>query len=313
MPRVTRDAAADAASAVPPGRWAVAVSGGADSVALLHLLHARPDLRLHVVHLDHETRAGASARDADFVRALCERLSLPCTVATRSRIESGQSQIESNLSARYRAARLALFREVVHANGLAGVILAHHADDHAETVLHRLLRGSGPAGLTGMSPRTLLGGLLVLRPLLGVTRAAIRAELRRRGESWREDESNASAEYARNRIRRLLSERPGLSEALLCLAAACRRLHDWTCAHTPAPDERLPMRDLMALPAPLQRELARRWLVRAGVPEGRIDPGVIRRLVVMAADVSTPPRQQFPSGVLVRRTRGTLSATRPSV
>jgi tRNA(Ile)-lysidine synthase len=317
MPRVTHGARdddnadlANAIRAVPPGHWAVGVSGGADSVALLFLLLQRTDLALHVVHLDHETRSGASAADAAFVQALCARLNVPCTLSTRSAVERGVERIEANLSARYRAARLALFGQVLRANDLGGVILAHHADDQAETILHRLLRGSGPAGLTGMAARTVLGGVPVLRPLLAVKGEALRAELRRRGETWREDASNASDEYARNRIRRVLAARPAVSAALLRLAGACRRFHEWTVANTPQPADELPTRDVVTTPGPVQRELVRRWLARSGVPEGRIDPGVISRLVTMALDSATPPKQQFPGRILVRRRKGVLSATR---
>src|SRR5205085_8744238 len=98
-------------------------SGGADSVGLLLVLHDRPDLHLHVVHLDHETRDGASAEDAEFVRVLCQRLEIPCTTETRSSIEQTMPRIEPNRSARFRAARFAVFRRVVRANDLAGVIL----------------------------------------------------------------------------------------------------------------------------------------------------------------------------------------------
>src|ERR1700722_9419907 len=95
---------------IPPGNWAIGVSGGADSVALLLLLQRRPDLSLHVVHLDHETRNGESADDAEFVAQLADTLALPCTIALRSQIELPPI---ANLSARFRLARIALFKRVV--------------------------------------------------------------------------------------------------------------------------------------------------------------------------------------------------------
>ena len=81
-------------------------------------------------------------------------------------------------------------------HGLAGVILAHHADDQAETVLLRLLRGSGFAGLAGMSARSIVGGLTILRPLLGAPRESFREHLGGIGQTWREDQSNQSSQYA---------------------------------------------------------------------------------------------------------------------
>ncbi len=180
---------------VPPGRWAVAVSGGADSVALLLLLHDRRELFLHVVHLDHQTRGQASADDARFVFDLATRLSLSATIARRDEIEPNMSSLPKNPSARYRAVRIELFRRVVDAENLLGVILAHQADDQAETIFLRLLRGSGPAGLAGMSPRRQIGGLTILRPLLETRRSDLREFLAARPQEWREDASNQSDRY----------------------------------------------------------------------------------------------------------------------
>src|SRR6266536_852570 len=141
-------------AAVPGGAWAVGVSGGADSVALLALLRRRTDLRCHAVHLDHETRAGESAADARFVAELCANWGVNLTLARRGELERGAGEWPANRSARFRALRLELFRQACAAQQLRGVILAHHADDQAETILQRLLRGSGPAGLVGMWPQT---------------------------------------------------------------------------------------------------------------------------------------------------------------
>src|SRR5690349_18650360 len=114
---------------VPPGRWAVGVSGGADSVALLLLLTTRSDLTLHVAHLDHETRAGASAEDAQFVAQLAQKLGLSCTIARRGDIEAVPgAAVERNTSARFRTARFAFFKRIAAEQQLAGVILAHHAN-----------------------------------------------------------------------------------------------------------------------------------------------------------------------------------------
>src|SRR5688500_1479814 len=155
-----------AIATVPPGRWAVGVSGGPDSVALLDLLRTRDDLALHVVHLDHQLRGDASAADAHFVADLAHRWNLPCTIARRDEIEPALADLPANPSARYRRLRLALFANVARAHGLSGVILAHHADDQAETVLQRLLRPSGPMGLAGMSATAHVGSLRIVRPLL---------------------------------------------------------------------------------------------------------------------------------------------------
>jgi tRNA(Ile)-lysidine synthetase-like protein len=293
---------------VPPGAWAVGVSGGADSVAVLLLLQERNDLRLHVVHLDHETRGDASAADACFVAQLAAHFDLPCSLARRSEIEPRLSSLPSNISARYRAVRLELFRQVVERHALSGVLLAHHADDQAETILQRLLRGSGSIGLSGMRERQTIGNLLLLRPLLRVRRAQLRELLTSRAQSWREDASNESLEYGRNRIRQLLASRQGLTRAMLEVGNGCASLRDWQIAHAPTLPEIFDAKQLDALPEILQRESAARWLADKGVPREEISPAVIRQFVAMAGDAATPGRQHFPGGVLVRRTRGKVSA-----
>src|SRR5580765_3697345 len=95
-----------ALSTIPAGPWAVGVSGGADSVALLTLLNCRADLQLHIAHLDHETRQGESAKDAQFVAELCARMNVPYTTARRSEIDPTLVNPPANRSARYRALRL---------------------------------------------------------------------------------------------------------------------------------------------------------------------------------------------------------------
>ena len=304
-----------AVASVPAGGWAVGVSGGADSVALLSLLRRRPDLALHVAHLDHQARGATSAADANYVACLAAQWSLACTVARLSEVESvpPPESDSNNPSARFRAARLALFRKVVKTHGLGGVVLAHHADDQAETVLHRLLRGSGPAGLAGMSELTDVGGLVVLRPLLRVRRAALREQLMREGQCWREDESNASDRYLRNRLRRFLAGREQLTDGLLDLADASRKLRNWIRQHTPHTEavEVLPVGTLRDLPLPLAREAARRWLRGRGVRADELTPPVLDRLITMADDAASPARQHFPGKILVRRRAGKLCSEFP--
>ena len=293
-----------AIDSVPPGAWAVGVSGGADSVALLSLLRGRRDVQLTVVHLDHETRAGASAADAQFVQKLCDACAVPCVIATLSSVEPELPRRPKNLSSRWRLARLALYRRVVESRGLRGVILAHHADDQAETIFHRLVRGSGSAGLGGMVPQTTLSGLTVLRPLLGVRREALRRYLASQEQVWREDASNASPRYARNRIRRLLAVRPGLTEPLLELGADCRRVKDWLDAQAPALADSFALADVRALPPPIARRALLQWL-RQRSPVS-VEPASAEGLLEMVLDAASPARRHFPGNVLVCRRRGEI-------
>ena len=303
---------AAAVASAPAGAWAVGVSGGADSVALLSLLRRRADVAPHVVHLDHEARGEASAEDAGFVAELAAAWGLPATVARWRDVEPLLRRRPRNRSALFRAGRIHVFRQVVATNGLSGVILAHHAGDVAETALQRLVRGAGVTGLSGPRPRGRLGGLLVVRPLLGVEPESLREYLRATGQSWREDDSNASPRYERNRVRSVLRRRPELARALRDLGEAAQSVADWL--ERESPPATGPVNCLMVaeLPAPLARHLARRWLAANGSPAEELGPRVVGRLLGMAADAASPARGHFPGGVLVRRRGGMLSVAEPT-
>jgi len=300
-----------AAESVPRGPWALALSGGADSVALLRLLHAtRSDLAIHVVHLDHETREGASTSDAGFVARLCESLSVTSTIVRRSQIEATMTGRSANPSAHFRACRLKLFTEVVERHHLAGVLVAHHADDQAESILLRLLRGNSFNGLVGMSESSVVNGVRMCRPLLDVRRESLRAFLVSIGQTWREDSSNASDDYARNRVRKLLADRPEWVAPLLELSARCRTLRQWTADHAPTLDDEFDVRTLAHAPRLLAEESARQWLVVRGVPDDELERPVVARLLIMASDAASPAVTEFPGGVRVRRRGGKISRVR---
>lgn len=182
-------------------RVGVAVSGGADSVCLLHLLTelARAwNLELAVLHLDHGLRGEESRGDAEFVRELAGRLGWP-ELIREARIDPLE-----NLEQAAREARLAFFRDAVREGGLDCVATGHTRDDQAETVLFRFLRGSGTAGLAGIRPVHHSGALRLVRPLIETSRGEMEAWLRERNIRWREDSTNATGAFARNRIRREL-------------------------------------------------------------------------------------------------------------
>jgi tRNA(Ile)-lysidine synthase len=304
---VTAAALNFAIARVPAGRWAVGVSGGADSVALLRLLHQRSDITLHVVHLDHQTRGADSAADADFVRDLAGQLDLPVTVALRGDIEKTIENLPANPSSRYRSLRLALFKRTVTEHALSGVVLAHHADDQAETVLHRLLRGSGPMGLAAMQALIEIDGLRILRPLLNRRREELRKFLRAVDQAWREDASNRSDRYFRNRLRAALAVHPETAAESVVLGDACRELRAWARRAAPTLAAEFQSRQLADLPSPLAGESARRWLIDRNVPPDQIAPPVVARLISMAGDAGIKAGN-FPGGILVRRTRGIIRA-----
>ncbi len=299
-----------AAAALPPGRYALALSGGPDSTALLLACCQNPHLHLHLVHLNHQTRGPDSDADADFVRDLALRFNLPHTIARRSDLESAHPNLSKNPSARYRAIRLGLFRQAVEKHHLAAVLLAHHADDQAETVLFRLLRGSSLPGLTGMSPDTQIQNLRLLRPLLNIRKQDLKSFLQSIPHPWREDASNASPRYARNRVRQLLACHPSLTDDLLALAQSARAFQNWLTAAAPRFPDALPIDQLNRLPAILARHAARTWLTRQGLPPQKSTPQTLDRLLLMASDAATPARQHFPGPLVLTRRHRQITAQR---
>ncbi len=196
----------------------VGVSGGPDSLALLHVLHHLGRYSLRVATLDHGLRADDGAADAQFVAAFARGLGVPVTVGTAVPNDTSEAAA--------RRARYDFFAEVAAGVGAQVVAVAHHADDQAETVLMRLLRGAGLDGLAGMgwkAPMPFHPHLKLVRPLLGVMRAQIEAYCAEHGLTPRHDATNDDPTYTRNRLRHetlphLRRYNPNLSHMLVHLA-----------------------------------------------------------------------------------------------
>jgi tRNA(Ile)-lysidine synthase len=184
-------------------RWALAFSGGADSLALLLIFWAEGQGRwgrnLVALHFNHRLRGRAADADEQYCRQVCAALGVTF-VAGRWRRKGRQPRVPSEAEAR--AARHDFFQREMKRRRMRLLWLAHHQDDIAESMLMRLARGSGAGGLAAPRPvQAHSGGRLYLRPLLTRKKAEIVAALRAAGAVWREDESNDAADYFRNRIR----------------------------------------------------------------------------------------------------------------
>lgn len=254
-----------------PSRWALAFSGGADSLALLLLFWAEGPGRWErdfvVLHFNHRLRGKAADADEKFCREVCAALEVKLVVG---RWKSAPKQASE---AAARMARHEFFAREMKKRKARLLWLAHQQDDIAETMLMRLARGSGTGGLAAPRPVQEAGdGRLHLRPMLSLKKAEITAALKKSGATWREDESNATEDYFRNRIRaRVL---PGWTKAAgrdaLAGAALSRELLEEDDAALEAwlaelkPVDRLGRLEVVRLqgkPRALVRRALHRWLL----------------------------------------------------
>ena len=272
VPREDLDAVAlgtlDAAQGEP---WAVACSGGADSVLLLHLvLEIYPEQRgsLSVLHFDHCAR-DASGADALFVKDLADRFGLGFVLGRATGTGQGSE-------AKFRQERLAFFHREMQARKIRLLLQGHQMDDVAETLLMRLSRGSGLDGLAAPRPVQHFAAtdILHVRPLLSLSRSQVRHSLQEAGIGWREDSSNATPRYFRNRIRANIVpalEQAAQQDVLRAMCRSRRLLEEDSIALDHWVDEVLDeradadgLRWPRDLPAAVVRRILHRWLGKQG-------------------------------------------------
>ena len=300
-------------------RVVVALSGGADSTALLDLLaRLAPeyDLELIPAHLDHGLRPGAG--ETAFCREAAARYGLELVAgAVRPGRLAGPSLQQAAREARY-----AFLLETARAHGARRMALGHQADDQAETVLLRLLRGAGRRGLAGMPVRREPG---VIRPLLGIRRAEIRAYLRRREIPFLEDPSNRSEAYLRNRVRADLLprlEREYNPSLVRDLAAAAEILAEEDLfleeeAARRGPAEPVPggvaldAAALRSMPRALARRAVRQAVERAAGDLRGLERVHVEAVLDLLAAPTIPARVALPRGLEARKVYDRLEVGRP--
>lgn len=251
-----------------PESLLVGVSGGVDSVALLHAL-VRIGRKPVVLHFDHGWRAESGA-DADWVKNHARKLGLKY-VAAKMR-KTGATAVRGPREADARAARYAFFAKTARRLRIPQLVLAHHADDQVETFLMQLLRGSGAAG-RGMDFRAERDGLSLHRPWLGVWKKEILIYARRHKLTWREDSTNTDTRHRRNLIRRrvlpYLQKQFGrhVAENLFRAAEIARAEGEWLdmLCTSAANESELSVKALRAAPLAQQRRTLLRWLQARGV------------------------------------------------
>jgi tRNA(Ile)-lysidine synthase len=321
-------------SMLPRGsRVITAVSGGPDSVCLLHVLAElapQMGLQVEVAHLNHQLRGAESDADELFVKQLAAERGLRFHVA-----RSNVAAIDGNLEQAARRARLEFFQSLVRGDDVVRttpvrIATGHTRDDQAETVMLRILRGSGLSGLAGIHPVT---ETQLIRPLLDISRAEIVDHLRARGIAWREDSSNRNLQFARNRMRHELLPQlktewnPQLAEALAQLADLSWEEERWW--HSPAsPLNKSPLhhiqrecvaggvemdvRTLAILPRAIERRAIRGAISTVKGNLRGVEFEHVERVIDLAAQENGDGRIQLP-GVDVRRSFDWIRLARPTV
>ena len=250
----------------------VAVSGGPDSVALLHVLlalQAKIDIRIGIGHLNHGLRSSAATRDAAFVSSLGNKMGLPAHVAAED-IQNLHQQHKGSLEALGRKARYNFFSRIARKFGYSKIALGHHADDNAELILMNLFRGSGPLGLSGIPP---VRNNRYIRPLIEQPRKRIMEYLQDIQAAYVLDATNNDLRFLRNRIRHELipgltrGYNPNLVDTLNRTAAIFRDEDDWlnqysgrifnTLAEGDATTLRIPVSKLLENHGAIQRRTIR--------------------------------------------------------
>jgi tRNA(Ile)-lysidine synthase len=296
----------------------VGVSGGADSTALLRLLPPSRS-RLIVAHLHHGVRGPEADADAAFVAGLAASLGRPFETDRWEPVRPGHFEADA------RQARYAFLADVAHRHEARHVAVAHTLDDQAETVLHRILRGTGPRGLAGMPvSRRLAEGLTLIRPLLAarVGRRDVIAYLDRIGQSYRTDATNADAQAStRAWIRHVVLPSTGFphaAESLVRLADLVRLQNealapvlDAAEASVVGDDGRLDRRALVGLPPSIAVELVRRIWCRQGWPERSMTADRWHRLAELVRD-GRAGSHPVASGIVLTQTATHSRLDRPA-
>lgn len=293
-----------------------AVSGGADSTAMLHALAAlarASGFKVSTAHLNHRIRGRSAERDAQFVRECASRLGVRCYCGSVD-VPALARRRGLSIEMAARQARYDFLERIALRIGADAVATAHTADDQAETVLLKLARGAGSGGLGGIAPVAWRGGVTIVRPLLTATRDQVIRYLESRRLAWREDETNRDRQYLRNRVRHVVLPslarqlNPRIRENLARAAELVRAdnevldgmVRQWQARHCP-PGGQLPRRALLRLPLGLRRRIVQAWLAERGMAPEKIEFAVVEQVLALATGSAGSATLSLPDGQIVCR------------
>ncbi len=311
----------------PAEKILLAVSGGADSIALMYAMHALKagnffNAELLCAHINHQLRGAEADLDQEFVVNQATKLKL--AVTTRRADVRGFARLHKlSIETAARHLRLEALIDIAKANNCSRIATAHQKNDNAETIIQRLSRGTGFRGLGGIWPeRTFADEIKFIRPLLCFTRDEVVRYLQQRNLNWRRDHTNADCTYRRNYIRhRLLPAlqqecSDSIVEQLSQLARSARKYYDMICSRA---DELWPsladsdvektvldLKLFLAEPQPVKVELIRRSLANIGCGEKNLTQGHYEGILQLAQQNVTGRKMELPGGFAVRHEYGNL-------
>ncbi|MCX5632164.1 MAG: tRNA lysidine(34) synthetase TilS, partial [Phycisphaerae bacterium] len=300
----------------------LAVSGGADSVALLKILFnlklsGKIDNVFHIAHINHQLRGEKSLEDEEFVKTLAKQHNLPVTVEqvdVKKYAKGNKLSIET--AARF--LRLEKLAAIAQKNNCSCVATAHHKNDNAETIIHRLLRGTGFKGLAGIRPKTILNDITFIRPLLCLNRKEIEDYLVSQNIKWQTDHTNLDCRFTRNRIRhRLLPflqkrSADNIVESLFVLSQRCLALSEKIESRAKAAEKKCIIEQLEhfvsvdiekfnAYPSFLKVEIIQNALQRCGIGLQKITNVHYGRIIKFLKEGRTGKTLQLPDKAIIKK------------
>jgi tRNA(Ile)-lysidine synthase len=296
-------------------RYLIGVSGGRDSIALLHLLQSARYQKLIVCHLDHQLRGRSARADARFVEKIARAANLDCEIE-RTDVKALARQSKISIETAARIARFAFFVSVARRRRCRTIFLAHHADDLVETALLNLFRGGSPGGIAAMREVSIhrIGKfpLTIVRPFLGVWRREIDAYVREHGLKFREDATNRLSGPRRNRIRHRILPYIKRQLGRDVRQSIWRTAKIWidedvlldNLANAVGGDETLDVLRLREIPVGLQRRVIRGWLRRRGIANLSFD--LVENIRGLISSDTKRGITNLPRNLFVRRQKNKL-------
>jgi len=312
---------------LPGTRILIAVSGGADSISLLHVLSklaSELDIQLCAAHLNHRIRGKDADKDEAFVEKFAKKLKIPFFKG-RANVPAMAKRKKISLEMAAREARYSFLKKTARKIKANVILTAHTADDQAETVILKLARGAGSGGLAGIARFANLDGILLARPMLDITREEIISYLKKHHIQWQEDKSNSDTSFLRNRVRLeilpLLKKRlsPSIYKTLARTADILRQDDSFIgtlaesflpyCLASVKSGNGIDVERIKSLPPAVRRRVIRIWLVSEGIDDKLAGYDAILRVESLASRAKGSGQVPLSGSKIARREYGSILIT----